>query len=107
MEAGKVKGAPDPEPLERPRRRKATEATSATESEKPAVLSTEEGVSREIAPMTVASNATDGKRPESRGTISTQSNRELFDKVAETAQPPRRPRAMTEFRTAPRPNKAD
>jgi hypothetical protein len=91
MESGEVRGAPAPEPLERPRQRKKAEAADATESEKGADASTESvshGTTDPDAPPFVVDKPAD--KPAGK----------LFaDDETPTA---RKPRAMTEFVSKPR-----
>lgn len=108
MEAGKVRGAPDPEPLDRPRRRKAAEpvpeGASYTVTDGEAVASVDNAgevklnsTEEPFDPVTGEVLKTDGKQV---ATIPAKPEQAiLFDTPPE---PRRRPRAMTEFRTAPR-----
>lgn len=102
MEAGKVRGAPTPEPLDRPRRRKqAAEPVSETAS-----YSVTDG--ENVAEVDEAGNVTAKGTDETFPKTALPS---LFERMGELAkqgadaptEPPRRPRALTEFRTAPRP----
>lgn len=91
MEAGKVRGAPDPEPLDRPRRRKVADVEKSPEKKEDSFPLTEKPAAETFNPETgeVASKAAPTT---------------LFERMSDAqTEPPRRPRALTEFRTAPRP----
>lgn len=98
MESGKVRGAPEPEPLDRPRRRKPAEPETEKNddsfplTEKPA---TDETFDPETGEIASKAEPEINKAAEQKPTT-------MFESMGAAEEPKRRPRAMTEFRTTPR-----
>lgn len=98
MEAGEVRGAPKPEPLDRPRRRKTTE-NAETETEK-VETSTDEAFDPETGEL--ASKAEPEINKHVEAVVPREAATTMFESMGVTEEPKRRPRAMTEFVTKPR-----
>jgi hypothetical protein len=102
MEAGRVRGAPDPEPLDRPRRRKVADVDNATEKKTDSFPLRETVSDEAFDVVTGEIIKTDGEQV---ATIPAKPEQTiLFDTPPE---PRKRARALTEFRTAPRATSAE